>query len=234
MPTLVAVLACLALAAISEVARRGATRVLGSAPKRRALAMFAGSLAIYLGIVGLAFAYYRGEGIVTSRLEYIVDSVPDGYPASGKLKPGDRIIAFDGAPMTRSLSSLIDARNGAPVRLTFRRGGATHDVTLTPIGHDGHWILGFRPLEDHARSTDGALGRAFAFPVAQLRHLVPPPMAAQHADPGGPTRIDISAKHEPSFGAKALQQTLLLATLLLVLALVVDTVRAVRVLRAKA
>lgn len=234
-PTLVAVVACLALTALSELARRGARRLLGAAPARRALAMFAGSLAIYVAIVVIAFAYYRTEGVATSQIEYIVESVPDGYPASGKLKAGDRIIAFDGAPIDRSLSTLTDGRNGAAVRLTFRRGDATHDVTLQPVGHDGHWVLGFRPIADHARSSDGAFVQALAFPVTQLEQLVPPPLPANHADPGGPKRIvDAYPAHEPSFGERALRQTLLLATLLLALSLVVDAVRAVRALRTRA
>ncbi|HEX5059115.1 MAG TPA: hypothetical protein VFV99_07130 [Kofleriaceae bacterium] len=233
-PTLVAVVACLVLAVLSELARRGAARVLGATPKRRALAMFAGSLAIYVAIVVIAFVYFRTEGVATTQIEYVVQSVPDGYPASGKLEAGDRVIAFDGEPMYLSLSTLVDERNGAPVRLTFRRNGATHDVTLQPVGHDGHWVLGFRPLADHARTTDGALGRALGFPVTQLEQLVPPP-ASDRADPGGPKRIiDIQLASEPSFGVKASRQTLLLATLLLVLSLVTDVVRAIRTLRARA
>jgi PDZ domain-containing secreted protein len=76
--------------------------------------------------------------------EYDIDTVVQGYPAFGKLAAGDRIIAVDGKPLDRSLSTIVNERNGNPVKLTYVRGGVTLDVTLKPIAHMGNWTLGLQ------------------------------------------------------------------------------------------
>jgi putative serine protease PepD len=58
---------------------------------------------------------------------------PGGPASKAGLRPGDVIISLDGQPVT-SASTLLDAIRarspGAPVRLTFLRGGERHSVTL--------------------------------------------------------------------------------------------------------
>jgi hypothetical protein len=185
MTVLVPVLVCLAVIACSELARSGAARALrvpvvrvaklfvvprGGRRWARVVALFAGSAVLYVGGVAFAFAVLATEGVPTPYLECRVTEVPGGFPASGKLMVGDVITAIDGAPIDRSPSTLIDQRGGAPVRLTVRRGNTTQDVTLRPIGHDGHWMLGFRPHVYPARSKDPALvlGQAVQLPFAHI------------------------------------------------------------------
>ena len=245
MPVLVAVLVCVALVAIAELVRVGAAKLMrvpatriarvfleptGGARWARAVAIFAGTVAMYLGVVLVAFAYYTTNGIPTKYLEVTVEEVAGGYPAVGKLMKGDRIIAVDGKPIEKSLNLAIDERNGAPVRLTFERGNTTQDVTVQPLGHDGHWIIGVRPRIGYARDYSGtlALERAFGYPIAQTKDLLPAD-EPQPADVGGPKRIfDIYSDHQPSAGALALRESMLFGVYVLLLVIAIDLVRAVR------
>src|SRR5262249_18552238 len=140
----------------------------------RAVAILAGSVGTYLGVVALAFGFFRATGVPTRTIECTVEEVVEGYPAYGKLEPGDRLVALDGMQVTVWPSLMIDQRNGAPVRLTVERGSTTRDVTLQPIGKDGHWVVGFRPrLETRSRDAGLAIGRAFAFPIRRAIELIP-------------------------------------------------------------
>ncbi|HEY5922864.1 MAG TPA: M50 family metallopeptidase [Kofleriaceae bacterium] len=244
MQMLVAVLVCIVLVAVAELVRFGVAKLLrlpvtraarvfldphGGPRWARAVAIFAGTVTTYVGVVVLAFAYYAVDGIPTKYLEVTVEEAAPGFPAVGKLRKGDRIIAVDGQPIEQSLNLSIDQRKGAPVRLTFHRGNTTQDVTLQPIGHDGHWIVGVRPRTDFARSYDGAvaLKTALAYPIAQTQALVPADEPA--ADPGGPKRIfDIYGEHQPSPGAIALRESMLFGVYVLLLVVLIDLVRAVR------
>jgi membrane-associated protease RseP (regulator of RpoE activity) len=61
-----------------------------------------------------------------------VDAVEDGGPAAGVLRPGDVIVAVEGAPVTEAEGArrLWEARPGESVRLSIDRGGRRMDVTL--------------------------------------------------------------------------------------------------------
>jgi C-terminal processing protease CtpA/Prc len=84
---------------------------------------------------------------------YVVGAVLDGYDATGKLAPGDRIVAIDGLvlrePVVANLVERVNARRGAPVVVTIDRDGALRDVTLKPTrDHSSRgdaWVLGIRP-----------------------------------------------------------------------------------------
>jgi hypothetical protein len=230
MPTAVAIIACIALVLISELSRVAVTRMLADTRGARMLAAVVGIVAAYAVVAALALALYRAEGVPTANLEVLVDNVPAGFPASGKLEPGDRVIALDGAPLTKSLSSLVDERNGAPVRLTVVRGSATHEITIQPLGHDGHWMLGFRPRIDHARSHDlgVAARKAIVFPIEQTKQLVP--ARTETVDASGPTRLAeaLVVRREPRPAIAALRQSLVFMTYVLLLIAIVGIVRVVR------
>jgi hypothetical protein len=231
MPIVVATVACIVLVLVSELARIAIARMLPESPASRVIAALVGMVAAYGALAALAFAFYRADGVPTANLEVVADSVVEGYPAFGKIQPEDRIIAIDGAPLTKSLSTLVDERNGAPVRLTLVRAGTTRDVTLTPIGHDGHWVLGFRPLIEHARSRDFAViaQRAAMYPIEETKQLIP--SSAEHADPGGPVRITneyVLQRREPRPEIRALGDSLRFMTYVLLLIVLVDLVRIVR------
>src|SRR5262245_14808979 len=114
---LLAVLVCVALLAITEIARRGAARVLGVSGGRiakffvgprggrwcaRVAAIVVGSLVMYLGGAALAFAFFRSEGVRIPNRGYRVDEAIAGYPAAGKFERGDRIVAVNGEPIGES------------------------------------------------------------------------------------------------------------------------------------
>jgi hypothetical protein len=235
-PTVVAVIACGALVLVSELARIAVTR-LRDTRGARIFAALVGIITAYLVVAALAFAFYRADGVPTSNLEVLVDEVVEGYPAYGKIERNDRVVAIDGLPLTKSLSSLIDERNGAPVRLTVIRGGKTQDITLTPIGHDGHWMVGFRPLIDRARSYDSAVvaRSAITYPIEQTKRLIPAP-ASEPADPGGPKRIvDEYVFHRPAppVAIQSLGTALRFMTYVLLLLALVFVVRVVRAVTAR-
>ncbi len=226
-PTLVAVIACVVLVAISELTRIAIVR----ASDRRAakiIAPLAAITAAYLATAGLAYAYFRSHGIATNTIEVRVEEVPPGYPATGKLERGDRIVALDGMAMTKSLSLLVDERGGAPVKLTFVRRGQTQEVTLQPVGHDGHWILGFKPSLRYVmnREPDVAVRSAIEFPVEQTKHLIPEP-PPDAADPGGPKRIaqEFARSAEPTGTALALRTSLRFMVYILLLLVAANLVR---------
>jgi hypothetical protein len=247
MPDLIAVVLCLAVVATAELARFGVARGFRLATTRvaklfvaphggprpaRALAIFAGTVATYLGAALLAFVFYTCAGIPTRYLECTIVEVPAGYPSAGKLEPGDRMVAIDGEPIDRSPSSIIDAKGGAPVRFTIVRRGETRDVTIRPIGHDGHWMIGFRPRLERARSYDlaFALRRSFASPLERAVGAIALLAPKEEADPGGPKRII----EEFSYGAplSVVEQGLALAMLmsgyLLLLTAALDLARIIR------
>ena len=245
MVIVVPLLVCAALIACSELARYHAARLLGVPIDRvatyfvalrggrrwaRAVAIFAGTLTTYAGGVAVAFALFITDGMPTRYLECTVTEVPGGFPASGRLVVGDVITAIDGEPLDRSPSTLIDQRGGAPVRLTVRRGNTSQDITLRPIGHDGHWMLGFRPQLHHARSKDLvlALSRAAGYPFATIGELMPAAPEPE-VDAAGPTAIALLLQpHQPSEAATALRLAMQLCAYLLLIMFAIDLVRAVR------
>lgn len=232
-PTLAAVVACVVLVAISELARIAVQRACGDSRGGRVAAPLVGMIAAYLSVAALAFALYRAHGVPTAFLEVHVTKVEAGYPATGKLESGDRIIAIDGQPLTKSLSSMVDERGGKPVTLTVVRGDATRDITLTPIGHDGHWMLGFRPAIGYApdRDTGTALRHAIVFPIEQTKQLMPE--SAETADAGGPRRISDEFIVRTPARIDALRQALLFATYVLLVLVALDLVRVVLALRGR-
>lgn len=66
------------------------------------------------------------------RSAIVVDEVEPGGPADGVLRPGDAIVAIDGAPVTEADGArrLWEVRPGTSVRLSIDRGGRRMEVTL--------------------------------------------------------------------------------------------------------
>src|SRR5690606_12057431 len=78
---------------------------------------------------------------------FSVANVNAGYDAHGKLEVGDRILAVDDVPILARgkyvapdgtvytegvLRERVNAKKGAPVKITVLRAGQKHDVTITP------------------------------------------------------------------------------------------------------
>jgi hypothetical protein len=252
MPVIVGLVVAIVLVVVGELVRHGIARAFAIPTGRvarffvafrggkcweRCVAIVSGTVAAYLGVVLVAFLFFITEGVRTPNLECTVQEVRQGLPAFGKLERGDVITAIDGEPLDRSPSSIIDARGGAPVRLTVVRGHATRDITIQPIGHDGHWLVGFVPRLRTARSYDPALAaqHATTYPIARIAELMPPIMGRDEAEPGGPIRIfDIYETEEPGPGARVLRVAMVLGVYILLLIAASDLVRAFFALRSRA
>jgi regulator of sigma E protease len=80
----------------------------------------------------------------------VIGSVQPGSPADeAGIKPGDSIVAIDGAKVEQSLYGweeqvvrTIRTGGGQPVTLTLNRNGETFDVKVTPRMDGGEWRLG--------------------------------------------------------------------------------------------
>lgn len=136
----------------------------------------AADIAVATGQGWYGFAYttepVRGAG---SPLRLVVREVVAGSPAERSgLRSGDRIVAFDGRPITRErLERLQESvRPGETVRLRLQRGGETRDVRMVAEApRAGVVILGngqavairpdtvFRMMEIFLDSVGTAVGR---------------------------------------------------------------------------
>jgi membrane-associated protease RseP (regulator of RpoE activity) len=117
----------------------------------------AGSLmhfAIALVLMGIAYAAY---GVTTQSKTWAVDKVYDGSPAaSAGLRPGDRVLSYDGQPMVdyEKFGTYLHNHEGAVVALTIKRGSET--LALNPMLGSISAVdkcrtggyLGFRPVTD--------------------------------------------------------------------------------------
>ena len=89
-------------------------------------------------------------------------------PAFGKLEPGDRVTAIDGAPVASydEMRAQLRASPGRLITLTVVRHGVTKDVDITPaaVQQNGQTVgqIGVSPLgRQHPLSIAGAVPRTF-------------------------------------------------------------------------
>jgi membrane-associated protease RseP (regulator of RpoE activity) len=202
------------------------------------LATALGAGAGYLYISSLAFVLFTCRGVQMERAWYTVDSVVPGFDAAGKLLPGDRIVAVDGAPIrypsTQSLVEAINSHDGAAVTFAVERGDQKLDVTVQPKldpRDDGKrvWVVGIKPRLDHDfdRDTGHAIGHALRAPLWEARELAGELAPKERADPGGPKRI-VDEFPRPPDGWLWLKLALRDCTFVLALLVVVGGVRAFR------
>ena len=174
---------------------------------QRFLTILAGPATNYVSAIVLAFFLYTCHGMTGTTL-HVAELKPD-YDAYGKVQPNDRIIALDGINVVsprRSLTELVNAKNGAPVTLTVMRGKEKLDIKLQPkiaTDKDGKQILiegkpTFRigviqqpDLVDVGIGT--ALKGALVYPIDQTKMILGGLRdiftGKEDADPGGPVRI---------------------------------------------
>jgi Lon-like protease len=75
----------------------------------------------------------------------VVDSVQQGMPADGRLRPGDVITAVDGKKITnvQAVTSAVSARRpGAEARFTITRGGKESVVAVPTVASQGRTMVG--------------------------------------------------------------------------------------------
>jgi regulator of sigma E protease len=82
------------------------------------------------------------------------------------LKKGDILLSINGQPLRKlsELQEVMEQSEGAPIHLTFSRGGAVHDVMLTPAQREvegqKRWMIGVT-LEQAMEVVKLPLGEAF-------------------------------------------------------------------------
>jgi membrane-associated protease RseP (regulator of RpoE activity) len=236
------------LFAASELARYAAGRALGVAQPRRlpvrlagtrwrrTVALLAGSLALYLAIVGAAFAIYRSDGIAAGEPVLVVELTKAGFDADGKLAVGDRILAIDGTPLAhRSLQAEVNARHGATVTLTIQRGATLRDIAIQPKLADARWLLGIVPSLERERVYDSLASAALAldYPREVVHRFVDELSPHDAAEPGGPVRI-IDEYQPPANWTVFVWRVLAYTSVLLALSLILDLVRGIAAMRRRA
>jgi regulator of sigma E protease len=134
------------------------------------LVLFAGSMNGALTLEGV------NPGIQTLKpLTTAVGAVESGMPATGVLRPGDRIVAVDGHPVSvgsaiRAISAhrcagvaVEGCRGRSPVVVTVRRSGALVKLAILPRynGKEKRMLIGFQFAQPTAKSF-GVLSAAGA------------------------------------------------------------------------
>ncbi len=122
----------------------------GQAWYRRLAIVFSGPAMNYL----LAFTLFTGvvywKGLPQYGEEPVIGNMMTGFPAErAGLKIGDRVTAFNGAPITtwKQLSDSIHAVPGREATLRYRRDGVEASLTLTTKADDasGFGVIGIMP-----------------------------------------------------------------------------------------
>jgi regulator of sigma E protease len=186
---------------------------------QRFLTIFAGPATNYLSAIVLAFALYNCHGAESTWRWFEIAAVRDGYDATGKLQPGDRILAVDDVPILAagewvsptgqhykadSLRARVAAKKGGPVKITVLRAGKQLDFQITPklvfteLPYEPAQtlLLGIVPTHSADALDIGILGAtraAVEYPVVQTKAigamLYDIVKGKEEADPGGPKRI---------------------------------------------
>jgi regulator of sigma E protease len=107
---------------------------------QRIATIFAGPGTNWLTAIVLGLALFTCAGIPEATSYYAVDSVNKEFDASGKLLPGDRLLAINGTPIflegpdgKRTELCTVTAKLGdRPARITILRGGKEMVVDVVP------------------------------------------------------------------------------------------------------
>jgi regulator of sigma E protease len=186
---------------------------------QRFLTIFAGPATNYISAIILAFVLYSCHGTDSSWRWFSIAQVNEGFDAVGKLEVGDRILAVDDVPLLAqgsyrmpdgtvikadALSARVNAKDGAPVKLTVLRSGQKLDVTVQPklafrdLPHSTKpmYLMGIVPIREADVLDMGIVESTVAaveYPVIQtkviLGFLYDIIKGKEEADPGGPKRI---------------------------------------------
>lgn len=141
-----------------EVAPEDAPRAFNAQPIwKRFVIVLAGPAMSLLFPVLLYLVVFLGRTDLTPP---VIGTVAAGYPAEGRLLPGDRVTSIDGAPITsfEEIRAAIAASPARPLRFTVLRGEESVVVPVTPES-----IRAEQPLDVDA--VAGFLGVAPGFPL---------------------------------------------------------------------
>src|SRR5262249_22826814 len=111
--------------------------------------------------------------------------------AAAQLRPGDRILSVEGAPIRswNDLKSAIEQRGGEDTTFTIERHGRTVDVQATPGVQGGQGFLGVSPgTRSHSLSPIAAIpqgirsvGDVTAATAKGLAHIFTPAGVSQYS-----------------------------------------------------
>lgn len=168
---------------------------------RRFLVILAGPAMNYLLALAIAATLFATVGFPQNDPASVAGDILPGSPAErAGLRPGDRVVAFDGRPIGawEELVKAVQASPGRAVELLVRRAGAPPQapperVTATPEDHGGVGQLGIRPAvvvvrtgpADAVRLTNAQAGDI----LAGLGRMVTGRQKAQLKDVQGPLGI---------------------------------------------
>ncbi len=110
---------------------------------KRIVVILAGPAAnIVFAVIVFSFLFMFGGGKATTTVH---DVLPGKPAVTAGLRPGDRIVAIDGRPVSASeIPSRISNSNGHPLVLTVRRGADTLQIgPVRPQKIEGAYRLGF-------------------------------------------------------------------------------------------
>jgi regulator of sigma E protease len=186
---------------------------------QRFLTIFAGPATNYISAIVLAVFLFQCHGVESSWKWFTIARVNQGYDATNKLKEDDRILAVDDVPLlakgsyrmpdgkvitASALSDRVNAKKGAPVKLTVLRKGEKLDVTVQPklVFRDlpqsvtPMYLMGIVPYPQSDLLQVGVLDTAkysLQYPIVQTKLIVGGLKdiitGKEEADPGGPKRI---------------------------------------------
>ncbi len=192
MDYLVAIAATGLLVLVRELVRLGVWK----ATKQVLFALLAANAASYAAAAAVAFGFYAWHGHTVGSRTVVTEALP-GFDATGKLAPGDVILAVNTQGIDGDLVERVNLGRGAPVMLTIERGGQTREVMVEPRqGPDGKgWLLGIRksivPVVE--RDLGEAFQRASTFPIDDVSAMISRARgsfgSSDDAEVGGPTRI---------------------------------------------
>ncbi len=194
---------------------------------QRFATILAGPATNFLSAFLLAFLLYSVWGVRSSERWFGVGAVLDGYDAKGQLEVGDRILAIDDKPIylvdpngqISTLRDRVNAKAGAPLKITVRRSGAEMSFQVAPkAGSDKSgkpilendkpvYLLGIVPSEQYQRVSVGvgaSVANALSYPFRQsaliytgIKRII---VGKDKADVGGGVRIAEEFKKAFSYG----------------------------------
>ena len=194
---------------------------------RRFLVILAGPAMNYLAAVAIAVAMFATVGLPQPDPAPVAGEIlPGGAADRAGLRPGDRVLAFDGRPLEtwEALVAAVQTNPGRTVELTVRRAGAPPGappelVAATPDDRGGVGIIGVRPSLIMVRAGPAeAVRRTNAQAASILTGLAQVVTGRQKAELRGP--LGIAQEMARSARAGPLQFVMMLWFISVVLALI--------------
>jgi regulator of sigma E protease len=135
---------------------------------KRFLIVLAGPAMSLVFPVVLYFVVFLGQTDITPP---VIGTVVPGHPAEGRLYPGDRVLAINGAHVGsfQEVRERIAEAPGRPLRFRLQRGEQTVEATVTPAS-----VRQERPLDVVEYEGRAGISAGFPLPIIAVRPGVNP------------------------------------------------------------